>query len=194
MHSLQGCLDLRRRICCADRRQDPCRSQCHIRRQRFEELDGRVEEVNNFLLGNIVGIALGVERADTGAMLRPLVLPEVFVVALVVFPVRAHVREKVVRSSGGQDGCDVAVHASVVTIRIEGAIAVIGPKDDQHYVPDHFTQPAHQRPWTVHESTGPVEGEVSQNLDRLYQTKIAHFSPPQERDCTVSEAIGHRAR
>jgi hypothetical protein len=60
-------------------------------------------------------------------MRRPLVLPEILVVPLVIFPVCAHIGEKVGSPSSGQNGSDVGIYASFVTIRIEGAIAVVGP-------------------------------------------------------------------
>jgi hypothetical protein len=45
------------------------------------------------------GIAIYGQRAYAGSMLRPLVLPKVLVIALIVFPVCAHIREEV-RSPG----------------------------------------------------------------------------------------------
>jgi hypothetical protein len=39
----------------------------------------------------------------------------------------------------------------------------------------------------VHESIGPVEGEVSQNLDSIHQRRAPKFPVVTESDCTVSE-------
>lgn len=60
-------------------------------------------------------------------MLRPLVLPEGLVITLVVFPVCVHVGEKVGSSSSRQNRGDVGVSSRVVTVLVEGAIAVVRP-------------------------------------------------------------------
>lgn len=59
--------------------------------QSFKELNGFLEESNDFLLRCVRGIAARLEGADTRSMFAPLVLPEAFVVALVVFPVCVHI-------------------------------------------------------------------------------------------------------
>lgn len=83
--------------------------------QTLEHLDNLLE-VDGSLLGRlVVRIAVRLQRANTGTVLTPLVLPEGFIVALVVLPVGLHVREGIIGVEGGQDIADVAVLAAAVT-------------------------------------------------------------------------------
>ena len=59
--------------------------------QHGEKLEGLFKEIDHLLRGHVVGVALGVEGADAGAVLAPLVFPERLVLALIVFPVYGHV-------------------------------------------------------------------------------------------------------
>lgn len=76
----------------------------------------------------VVGVAARLERADAGAVFFPFVIPEAFVVALVVFPVGVHVAEEGGLAGGGQDGGDVCVGAIRVAVGVVGAVAVVGPE------------------------------------------------------------------
>ena len=65
-----------------------------IRIQGLKEIDGGIEEIHHFRTGGVVGIAHRIQRANTGAVLSPLVLPEAFRRARVTGPVRGHVVEQ----------------------------------------------------------------------------------------------------
>lgn len=75
----------------------------------------------------MLGVAFGLEGRDAGAVLGPLVVPEGFVLALVVFPVGGHVGEEVGGAEGVENRADVGVGARRVTACIEAAIAAVGP-------------------------------------------------------------------
>jgi hypothetical protein len=62
----------------------------------LEQLNGLLEVVHDFSLWGVVVVALRLERADAGAVLAPLVLPEGLIIALVVFPIGVHVGQKVI--------------------------------------------------------------------------------------------------
>jgi hypothetical protein len=55
-----------------------------------------------------------------------------------------------------------------------------GLEKNQYSIPLKAQNFAHQRPWIVHESTGPVGGEVSQNLYSAHQSISLHFSVSME--------------
>ena len=59
--------------------------------QALEQLNRLVEEVKNLLLRGIVGVAVGIQRADTGSVLAPFMLPEGLVIPRLVFPICVHV-------------------------------------------------------------------------------------------------------
>lgn len=61
-------------------------------------------------------------------MFAPFVFPEGLVVALVVFPVGAHVGEQVGLVVGFENGGDVGVGAGGVAASIVGPVAVVRPK------------------------------------------------------------------
>ena len=73
-----------------DRRQDAGGSKPIIGWQGLEQGGGPPEEVDSLFSGLIIGIAPWLKGADTCAMLPKLVLPEAFVIPLVVFPVYLH--------------------------------------------------------------------------------------------------------
>ena len=77
--------------------------------------------------GDVVGVAGGVEGADAGAVFAPLVLPEGFVVAAVVFPVDGHVVKQVVAVEVFEDPGDVFVLAFLVAELLVGSVAFVGP-------------------------------------------------------------------
>lgn len=66
----------------------------------LEEGDGLLEEVDGFLAGLVAAVAGGRESADASSVLAPFVLPESFVVSLVVLPVGVHVVEGVISTKG----------------------------------------------------------------------------------------------
>ena len=60
-------------------------------------------------------------------MFPPFVLPECLIVALVVLPVRVHVRQEVSLAEGLKDLGDVGVGARGIAVGIEGSVAVVRP-------------------------------------------------------------------
>lgn len=66
-----------------------------IGRQFPENLHCLVKVVYDLLLGIIIGIAFGLQRTDTGAVLIPLMHPQVQVIASKIFPVNRHVVDEV---------------------------------------------------------------------------------------------------
>ena len=106
---------------------DPRVRQPGIGRQRLEQIHRLLEEIHHLLLRHVIGVAAWFQRADAGAVLAPLVLPEALVVALVVLPVGVHVGEEVRGPCGRDDGGDVGVGARGVTVGVVGAVAVVGP-------------------------------------------------------------------
>jgi hypothetical protein len=59
--------------------------------ESLEEVDSFLEIIHHILLRVIVGIARGLQSTDTGSVFVPLVLPEIFVISFVIFPVYAHI-------------------------------------------------------------------------------------------------------
>ena len=125
----QDALDLGHVVRLAGRGRDAGRGEPLVRWQRLEEADGAREEVGRLLAVLVaVAVARGLKGADAGAVLAPLVLPELLVVALVVLPVLVHVVERVAGVVGLEDLGDVGVSAIRVTLRRVGAVAVVGPE------------------------------------------------------------------
>ena len=90
-------------------------------------MDGLGEEIDDFLLRGVVGVAVRVEGADAGAVLAPLVLPEGLVVAAVVGPVGAHVGQEGVAAVGLEDLRDVGVLPALVAVLVVVPVAEIWP-------------------------------------------------------------------
>lgn len=99
--------------------------------QHGEELEGLFKVIDHLLRRHVVGVALGVEGADTGAVLAPLVFPERLVLTLIVFPVYGHVVEEVVAVEVLEDLGDVLVLSGFVAELLVGSIAFIGPAKRQ---------------------------------------------------------------
>lgn len=76
----------------------------------------------------VVIIARGIEGADAGSVLAPLVLPERLVIALIIFPVGVHVREQVRLAERVENGSYVGVFARWVTVGIIGAVTTVWPQ------------------------------------------------------------------
>ena len=55
-------------------------------------------------------------------------LPEAFVVALIVFPVCIHIGKEVGSTGGGKNGGDVGIGAIWIAVGIVCAVTMIGPK------------------------------------------------------------------
>ena len=89
----QRMLNLRTSIILRRARHDTRNSEECVSIERFEEVDGFLEEIHHLFLRCIIDIAVRIETRDTRPMLPPLVFPERFVVAAVVFPVSLHVRQ-----------------------------------------------------------------------------------------------------
>lgn len=70
---------------------------------------------------------MGLEGADTGAVLVPLMLPESRVVAPEIFPVLADILQQVPTARVDQDQRDIAVLATGVAELVKPAVAMIGP-------------------------------------------------------------------
>ena len=98
-----------------------------VRVEGLEEVDGLLEVGDHFLLRGVVGVATWLQGADAGSVLVPFVLPEVFVVALVVFPIGVHVAQEIGLAGGGDDGGDVVVFAARIAVLLVGAVAAIRP-------------------------------------------------------------------
>ncbi len=88
----EGGLDGGQGVGCGRRGHDAGGREPRVRRERLEQSHSLVEEVYGFLLGHVVGVARGLQGADAGAVLGPLVLPEALVVSTDVLPVGLHVR------------------------------------------------------------------------------------------------------
>lgn len=137
--------------------------------QVLEQVDGRLEVGNNVLLGLVVGEALGLQSADAGAVLVPLVLPERLGTALVRGPVCLHVGQQLrVRLSDNRR--NVAVLAARVAVGLVPAIALVRPGDRSLLADWDWEKKTsgakatgrirtYHRPWIVHESWGPAESQ-----------------------------------
>lgn len=89
---------------------------------RFLEVD------DDILLGLVVVEAFGLERGNTCSVLVKLVLPETLVVALVILPVRVHVRQHVGLACRLENLGNVGVLPRRVAELLVRAITVIGPQ------------------------------------------------------------------
>jgi hypothetical protein len=108
-------------------------------------------------------------------------LPEGLVITLVVFPIYAHICEEVSGPSSRQDRGDIGVCSCIIAARVERTIAMVRPREESALHSLKAQNFAHQRPWTVHESTGPVAGEVSQNLYSFHQSISLHPQSPSRQ-------------
>lgn len=124
-HQRSPDLLIRIRLCSA--RDDTRVLQKGIRIQCREKLEGLLEEIDHLLRGDVIDIARRVKGADAGAVFAPLVFPEGFVVAAVVFPVHLHVVQEVVAVEGFEDLGDVFVLPGFVAVLLVGAVAFVGP-------------------------------------------------------------------
>jgi hypothetical protein len=120
-------LNRRESVCLAGAGLDASSLEPLVTGQSLEQVDGFLEVVDNLFGSLVVAVAVGLECANTCAVLGPLVLPEGLVVALIVFPVRGHVGEEVVCAKRGQDGGNVGVGARGIAVGIVCAIASIRP-------------------------------------------------------------------
>ena len=128
-------------------------------------------------------------------MLGPLVEPEAVVVALVVFPVCAHVVQKFSLAKRLQDGRNVRVGARGVAVRIVGAVTAVGPVERvsilsvsnlARNIPQSVERPA------IH---WPSDGVCVPEL-RLQELSTRRIEAAQVlHHCRVVAAqLGHRAR
>lgn len=106
-------------------------------------------------------------------VLVPLVLPEFFIVALIVGPVFLHVGQKFGPALLLKNGSDVRVLARLVAELPVAAIAIIRPRHCQFYPLCFEYFRTNQSPWMVQESEGPLGGFVSQNC-------VCRRAPPGE--------------
>ena len=95
--------------------------------QTFEQVDHLLEEVADFLLGIVVGVAAWLDGVDASTVLAPFVLPELLVATAVADPVLVHVCQEVTAVLSLQDLGDVGVFARGIAIGLVGTIAVVGP-------------------------------------------------------------------
>lgn len=63
--------------------------------QCFEEINGLLEEVRDFLFGRVACITRWLQRANAGPMFTPFMLPEALVVSVLIKPVLVHIRKQV---------------------------------------------------------------------------------------------------
>lgn len=75
----------------------------------------------------VAGVAVWIQRADTGPVLAPFMLPEGFVISSLVFPIGIHVVQEAGCTVRLQDGGDIGILAVHVTVLIVGAVTVVGP-------------------------------------------------------------------
>ena len=98
-----------------------------VRIKTLEQIYNLLEEVSNLFLGRVVGVAARVDSVDTGTVLAPLMLPKLLVAAVVVDPVRLHIREQIGTVLRSQDIGNVGVCARGVAAGLVGTIAVVWP-------------------------------------------------------------------
>ena len=82
----------------------------------------------------IARVAAWLQGTDACSMLAPFMLPEAFVVALIVLPVCVHVVEEVRPAGGGDYGGDVCVLAVRIAELVEGTVTMIWPGKHQKVV------------------------------------------------------------
>ena len=87
--------------------------------------------VHDLFLGFVVYIAARLERRVARPVLAPLVFPEAFVGAILIFPEDVHVIEHVGAARGLQDLGDVGVLPGFVAVFIVGAVAVVWPEREK---------------------------------------------------------------
>lgn len=133
------CIGLRMRRQDASIGQELCRSQQSskekspvpqsnlVRWYLLEDIDGSIEVVYYFLLWQIVFVAAFLECADTGAVLVPLVLPQIRVVAPEIFPVFTHILEQISMARIDEDQRNITVLSAGVAVLIKSTITVIRP-------------------------------------------------------------------
>lgn len=93
----------------------------------MEQLYGSVEIVDDLLLRRVIGIAMSLKSADTGAVLVPLVLPEVRIITLVVFPKGTHFVQEISSACIDEDQRYIAISPVGITKLVKTTITVIGP-------------------------------------------------------------------
>jgi hypothetical protein len=86
-----------------------------------------VEKIDNFFLRSVICIALGIQGADTSAMLAPFMHPKSLVVATDILPILVHVFEDILSTSACQDGRYIAIRSVRIASLVEASIAVIRP-------------------------------------------------------------------
>ena len=98
--------------------------------KRLVQLCGLVEEVDNLFLRLIVGVAIWVQGANAGTVLAPLMFPKGFVCAVVrvVQPIGVHVVEKRGSTVGFENGGDVCVLPTFVTVLTICTVAIVRPR------------------------------------------------------------------
>ena len=93
----------------------------------LKDLDCPVKVVYYLLLREVILIAVGLKGTNAGAVLIPLVLPEIRVVAAEVLPVLAHIFEQISTARVDQDERNVTILPRGIAVLIESTIAMIGP-------------------------------------------------------------------
>lgn len=98
-----------------------------VRIETLEKIHHLLEEIADFLLRGVVGVAAGIDGVDASAVLAPLVSPETLVVAVDVDPVVLHVGQEIGATLFCQDVRDVGVGTRGVAAGLVGAVTVVGP-------------------------------------------------------------------
>lgn len=98
-----------------------------VRIETLEKIHHLLEEIADFLLRGVVGVAAGIDGVDASAVLAPLVSPEALVVAVDVDPVVLHVGQEIGATLCCQDVRDVGIGTRGVATGLVGAVTVVGP-------------------------------------------------------------------
>jgi hypothetical protein len=97
--------------------------------QLLVNLDSLVEVIYNFLLRQVILVAMCFQCADASAVLVPLMLPEIGIITPEILPIFTHIIEQISTPGIDENQRDVAVLARGVAELVKAAAAVIGPDE-----------------------------------------------------------------
>lgn len=93
-----------------------------------KQIHRSLEEVDSLDSGLVVCITSGVQSGNTRSVSSPLVLPELLICLVVAVPVGLHVVQELCGAVLLDQGCDVRIGTSGVTVLRVGTIAIVRPK------------------------------------------------------------------